>query len=155
MNHSEQSWLGSSHPELCTEKKGGKKIDNSKTAIHYFQSSWLAGWHHLLSPLFLPILPLHFLWARQPGVHRCHVFPASWGQCKFLLMEVRTPQINGAFNLCHLIPVWHTIWVATLKVGQIQIALFSKQQRAFSFGKMTKSIHTCVINPETACNRSH
>lgn len=74
------------------------------------------------------------------------MFPANWGQYTFPLMEVSTPQIIAAFNLCHLIPMWLTIWVAALKVGQIQIALFSKQQVGFlSWKGDTKHTHMCVM----------
>lgn len=67
----------------------------------------------------------------------------------FPLMEVSTPQIIAAFNLCHLIPMWLTIWVAALKVGHIQIALFSKQQVGFlSWKGDKKKSYTHVCNAD-------
>ena len=99
----------SAHSELSTEKE---RKQWKHFFLHYLQSSLPVGttsYRLCFLPCFL------FISCGQSsqvlGIGAMCFLPTG-ANVRFPLMQVSSPQIIAAFNLCHLIPMWLAIWVA-------------------------------------------
>lgn len=107
---------------FCSVSEPQRESHESLTAVHHLHSRSLV---RTIASQLSPLLPPHFLCARQPGVkHCCHVFPA---RPRPAYSPADGSRCSAAFNLCHPILAGLRLCVAENKRGPILNAVFWNQ----------------------------